>query len=183
MARTRSRDVSGNVGLWHLAAGIIMVLLGIYVWFNPTISLLALALYLGVAFIAVGLGYATLSFSYESGWYLLVGVLDVFVGVIFVTNLGVTAVSLPIIFALWCLAVGVIQIVSSYRRYREGYNWSWPLIAGILGVLFAFLILAYPVVAEITLTTLMGAYILLYGVVEIVEYVAQRNAAVSANNV
>lgn len=174
MANVKAERTSANVSVWHLVAGIIMAVLGIYVWFNPVVSLLALALYLGVAFIIVGAGYATISFSYESGWYLLVGILDIFVGVIFVTNLGVTAASLPIIFALWCLAVGVIQMVTAYQLRKSGYQYSWPLTAGVLGVIFAFLILAYPMLGTITLTALMGAYILLYGVVEILEYTTKR---------
>lgn len=43
-----------TAGFWHLFAGIIMVILGFYVWFNPVASLLGLALYIGIAFIVVG---------------------------------------------------------------------------------------------------------------------------------
>lgn len=166
----QSEIKSERIGLWHLVAGVIMVLLGIYVWFNPMTSLLALALYLGVAFIVLGIGYVLASFSFESGWYLAVGVLDLLVGVVFVTNLGVTAETLPIIFALWCLAVGAIQVVGSYYLHKNGFKWVGALVAGIIGVIFAFLVLSYPVLGAIAITTLMGAYILLYGVVEIFEY-------------
>ena len=152
-----------KLSVWHLIAGIIMAALGIFVWFNPMASLVAMALYLGIVFIVVGAGYFMASFAYRSGWYLLVGV-------IFVANLGVTAASLPIIFALWCLAVGAVQIVSAFQLRNSGVSWGWTLTAGILGVLFAFLILAYPAIGTITLTALMGAYILMYGIIEIVEY-------------
>lgn len=54
------------IGIWHLIAGIIMAVLGIYVWFNPVVSLVALALYLGIAFIVVGAGYLAVSFSFQS---------------------------------------------------------------------------------------------------------------------
>lgn len=86
-----------KLSVWHLIAGIIMAALGIFVWFNPMASLVAMALYLGIVFIVVGAGYFMASFAYRSGWYLLVGFLDMLVGVIFVANLGVTAASLPII--------------------------------------------------------------------------------------
>lgn len=172
--------INRHAGVWHLVAGIIMAVLGIYVWFHPVVSLMALAIYLGVAFIIVGSGYLMFSFSVESGWYLLVGVLDLLVGIIFVTNLGVTAASLPIIFALWCLAVGAIQLVSAFRQQKAGVPWSRTLGAGILGVLFAFLILAYPAFGAITITALMGAYILLYGVLEISEYFYSRKIVQTA---
>ncbi len=155
---------------WHLVAGILMALLGVYVWMNPAATLVAMALYLGIVFIVVGAGYFMASFSLESGWYMLVGLLDIFVGVIFVGNLGVTAASIPVIFALWCLAVGIIQVVTAYQMSKLGASWKWTSVAGILGILFAFLILAYPSIGAFTLTALMGLYVILYGVVEIIEY-------------
>ncbi len=170
--------VTRNVSFWHLIGGVLMALLGIYVWFNPEVTMVALALYLGIVFIAVGVGYFIASFSFDSGWYMVVGLLDILVGVIFVANLGLTAASLPIIFALWCLAVGVIQLVTAiqYRRYnQEGYmSTGWTMAAGILGIVFGFLILTYPAIGTVTLTALMGTYIILYGIVEIAEYVYNR---------
>ena len=160
-----------TAGFWHLFAGIIMVILGFYVWFNPVASLLGLALYIGIAFIVVGAGYFLASFSYQSGWYLLVGLLDILVGVILVANLGVTAATLPMIFALWCLAVGVIQLVTSFQLRQIGAPWGWRLGIGILGILFAFMILIFPSIGAVTITTLMGMYIILYGAFAIAEYV------------
>ena len=80
--------IQPNMGIWHLIAGIVIAVLGVYVWFNPAATLLGLALYLGIIFIVVGAGYFMLSFSNRSGWYLTVGILDMLVGVIFVGNLG-----------------------------------------------------------------------------------------------
>lgn len=159
-----------NASLWRLGIGVIMILLGLYVWFNPVASLVALALYIGIAFIVVGAGYIVSSFSYESGWELLVGLLDVLVGIVLVSNLGITAAGLPVILALWCLAVGVIQLVTSWRHGRNGYAWGWSLTIGILGILFAFLILSYPAVGVLTITTIIGLYLVLYGVFSIAEY-------------
>lgn len=164
-----------HIGLWHLIAGILMSIVGIFVWFNPLASLMALAVYLGIAFIIVGIGYITASFSFRSGWYLLVGIFDLFAGIIFVANLGITAISLPVIFGLWCLAVGVVQAVTSFQLKKLGLPSNWSLIAGLLGVLFGFWILVYPAVGAITITALMGTYVLLYGIVQIVEYVNNRD--------
>ncbi len=169
-----------KIGIWHLIAGIIMAFLGVFIWFNPVATLVAMALYLGIVFIVVGAGYVTVSFDNQPGWYFLVGLLDIFVGVIFVTNLGGTAAFLPIIFALWCLAVGVSQIATAFKFRKLGYSWGWMIAVGLLGVIFAFLILAYPALGTITITALMGAYALLYGIVEIVEYFACRNNVLEA---
>lgn len=168
-----TKTMYGN-NFWHLAAGIIMTLFGIFVWFNPAATLMALAMYLGIIFVVVGAGYFMASFSARSGWYLLVGVLDMLVGVVFLTNIGVTAASLPIIFALWCMFVGVIQIFDSFELKKLEYPWGWSLIAGALGILFGFWILSSPIVGALTITALMGAYILIYGIIQVVEYFTVR---------
>lgn len=168
-----------NTGIWHLAAGILMMLLGIYVWFNPEVTLMALALYLGVVLIVAGAAYFMASFSFKSGWYMLVGLLDMFVGIIFVTNLGVTAVSLPVILAIWCLAVGIIQTVAAFGYKQRNIPWYWSLFAGMLGIVFAFLILAYPYLGAIAITTLAGMYFILYGIVQVIEYKYHRDISFS----
>ena len=40
--------IQPNMGIWHLIAGIVIAVLGVYVWFNPAATLLGLALYLGI---------------------------------------------------------------------------------------------------------------------------------------
>ena len=55
-------------------------------------------------------------------------------------------------------------------------NWGWTLTSGILGIVFAFLILTYPALGVITITALMGAYILLYGILEIAEYATNNRS-------
>ena len=154
MAETKTLEIrtgrSRPVGIWHLFAGIIMAALGVYVWFNPVATMVALALYIGI---------------------------------IFVGNLGVSASSMPIIFALWCLAVGVIQLVVAYQFRKAQVSWGWTLTSGILGILFAFLILSYPAVGVITITALMGTYILLFGILEIAEYTTNnRSLVIEADN-
>lgn len=163
-------EIRKTAGIWHLIAGILMALLGVFIWLNPAATLLALALYIGIVFIAVGAGYFAASFSFRSGWYLLVGILDILVGIVFVGNLGVSAASLPIIFAIWCLAVGAIQVASAFQLRSEGFPWGWSLSVGLLGIVFGFLILAYPALGALTITALMGAYVMLYGLVEVAEY-------------
>lgn len=158
------------VGIWHLLAGILMVVLGGYVWFNPVISLVALSLYIGAALIIIGAGYIGSSLNVDSGWFMFVGLIDILIGVILVANIGVTAVTLPIIFALWCIAVGVAQLVSAYHQGRSDLPWGWSFSLGILGIVFGFLILRYPGIGAVTISTLLGLYIVLYGLLEITEY-------------
>lgn len=171
MADSETYGKLKTAAFWHLFAGIIMIILGLYILFNPIASLLGLALYVGIAFVVIGAGYLLASFSFQSGWYLFVGLLDFLVGIILISNIGVTASTLPIIFALWCLAVGVIQLSTSLNLRRIGFPWGWTLSTGILGIVFAFLILIFPILGAVTITTIMGLYVSLYGIIAVAEYV------------
>lgn len=159
-----------SASIWRLVIGVVMIMLGLYVWFNPMVSLVALALYIGIAFIIVGSGYIISSFSYESGWELLVGLLDAFIGVILISNLGLNTAGLPIVLAVWCLSVGIIQVVTAWRREHAGVHWVWSLVVGVLGMIFAFLILSYPTIGLLTLNTAIGLYLVLYGIFSMTEY-------------
>lgn len=170
MAVTRFRG-----SIWNLIAGIVMVLLGLFVWFNPFGTMLALAFYIGVGFVLAGIFYAMSSAEIRSGWYLLVGMLDLVVGFILIGNLGVTASSLPIILALWCLTVGVVQVIGALELKRYGLPWGWSVLMGAIGLGFGLLILAYPMVGAITISTIVGIYAVLFGALQLLEYYMSKN--------
>lgn len=155
---------------WLLISGIIFVVLGFYVWLNPEEALIALALYFGIMLIFAGVGYMMIFSAEGSPWHMALGLLNVFVGIIFIANLGVTAASLPFIFAFWSLFAGIIQISAAFHLKSLNVPWNRPLLSGILGILFAFLIISYPMIGAVSITILMGAYMIIYGTLEISEW-------------
>jgi len=163
-------DIIMSAEMWSLCIGIIMIILGLFICVNPVASLVALALYIGIAFMVAGVGYAFSSISADLGWGLFVGLFDIFIGLILVANLGITAASIPAVFAVWCLAVGIIHIVRSFRSYKSLMPWGWSFTIGVLGVIFSFLIMAHPMFGAFTLTTLIGLYIICYGIFSVIEY-------------
>lgn len=171
-----TKFTKSNTGRWNLVAGIIMLLLGVFIWFNPFGTMLALAFYLGIGFVLAGGFYIMSSIDIKSGWYLLVGVLDLIVGLILMANLGVTAASLPIILALWCLTVGIIQIIGAFEIKRSGRPWAWSVMMGIAGVIFGLIILAYPLVGAITISTVTGLYAVMFGLLQLAEYYMSKNS-------
>ena len=160
--------------LWSLITGVLMVILGLYIWVNPLVSILMVALYLGVTFIVIGSSYIGMFFDYKSSGYLIVGLLDIFIGIIFVCNLGISVETLPVIFALWSLTIGTIQLVNAWNLRHSVFNFGWNITVGLIGIIFAFLILSYPIIGTITITMLIGGYIMLFGLAKILEYLYLR---------
>ena len=156
--------------IWSLCIGIIMIILGIYICANPVMSLVALALYIGAVFIVSGIGYSVSSLSQESAWKLFVGLFNILIGLFLVANLGIITASLPAVFAMWCLAIGTIHIIRAFRSYKNSLSWCGSLTIGCLGILFSFLIIIHPAIGAFTITTLIGLYIIMYGVFSVIEY-------------
>ena len=161
---------------WNLIAGWVMLFLGGVIWVNPLDTMLALAFYIGIGFVLVGIFYVLSSMNIKSGWYLLVGVLDIVVGGILVANLGVTAATLPIIVALWCLTIGVVQVVGSIEIKRYGLPWGWSALMGALGNIFGLVILAYPVIGAVAISTVVGLYAVMFGLLQLAEYNVLKNS-------
>ena len=155
---------------WTLFAGVLMMLLGLIIWFNPFDSMLALAFYIGFTFVCVGFLYLISAYELRFGWYLLVGSFDVLVGLVLISNLGITAASLPIILALWCLTVGIIQIISSLEFKSVDLPWKWTALMGYVGLFFGLIILMFPTVGAVAISTAMGFYAIMFGILQIVEY-------------
>lgn len=157
--------------IWTLIFGILMILGGLYALFNPLSALIAVALYLGILFIAMGIGYVASYRTIQSGSILALGIIDILIGILLVFNLGATAASLPFVLGLWALLVGGIQIILAIQfKKMEIPTWSWRMGAGILGVVFGLLMFIYPILGALTITILIGASLITFGAFVVVEY-------------
>ncbi len=155
--------------------GILMIIAGVWTWFHPDSVLLAMAIYLGIVFLAGGIGYLYSFIRSRSGAWLALGLLDILIGLVLVTNLGVTALSLPIFLAVWALGVGVIQTAFAFEMKDAGfYSWKWTLVNGILGIVFGLLIIAHPVIGALTISLMLGSYLVLFGVFSLLEYFTMK---------
>ena len=86
------------------------------------------------------------------------------------TNLSLTAETLPIFFALWILASGVIQISGSFEIRKLGMPWGWSFSSGVIGVILAYFILTSQQFGEWALVLTAGTYAVVYGLIGIAEY-------------
>lgn len=144
---------------------------GIFVLLNPMTALLASAIAIGCYFVLLGAGYLWVARQCKTHWCLGLGILDVIIGLILLANINVTASTLPLIFGFWCLFVGVIQFVAGLQR--DGWSDTFNLItllSGVLGIVFGTFIFLYPMFGAIAITLLLGAYLILYGVFEMLRF-------------
>ncbi len=160
-----------NFGL--LLISLLLIIGGIYVLFHPMAALLASAFMIGFVFVALGVGYLLLYGQVKTYWALGLGILDLFIGIVFLSNMGVSAASMPIIFALWILFVGISQLTVGLDLKKLSSNakgWKWWAASGVFGILFALLIFLFPAVGALSITVVFGIYLIEYGAFELDRY-------------
>lgn len=161
----------------EMLVGIGSIALGVYVWFNPSVALLGLAVYLGVIFGVIGVAQlmAFATRPYARPWHMAFGLLNVIVGVLLLSNIGITMVILPNVLAFWAIATGAMQLAVGVQEYNLGVPaWGWQVASGLLGVLFGLMIFYYPMVGILTISLLIGAYFFIYGTFAVAQYLSDK---------
>lgn len=152
-----------------LLRGVIAILFGLLVWFQPGVSLVALVLLFGAYTLADGiLGiWTTIAgrAEHEHWWVLLLwGLIGVGVGILTFLVPGVTALALLFYIAIWAIATGVLELVAAVRLRKE-MTGEWRLIlGGLASVVFGVLLMAQPAVGALALLWLIGAYGVVFGI-------------------
>ena len=124
---SRVRQVNVVTGLLSIATGILII-----VWPKP--GLLAVAIVLGAWLIVIGTITITGAFAARRvlpEWWLLliVGVLEIPLGVLALANPGATLAALITVAGIWAVAVGVMRIVLSFevKRLPEDVDKAWSV--------------------------------------------------------
>ena len=154
---------------WMCFAGTALVALGVLCIVKPDITLISAAWVLGCLTLFAGISkliftFQTQAFMPNSGTRMLSALLDIFFGCFFLFNILGTAVSLPVVFAIWVLVEGLVIAVQSFDYKSVGFQYWWVvLILGICGAILGVLGLKNLDVTALTLSTIIGCAIIANG--------------------
>lgn len=171
-ATTLDRDSAEQVskGWWVLLlSGIVSVVAGILIL---TISWTVhdLALFVAILFIVSGI-FRAVSKPIDGGprtWNVIVGVLELLVGIAFVSWPEPSLLTLAIFIGAWMLVSGLFAIVGAISNRHEVSLWWLYLIFGLIEVPLGIAMLNRP---ELTLSlaiTVVGIWALLVGVIQVI---------------
>ena len=162
-----------NWGL--LLVGILFVAGGILSFANPAGSIGTIAY--AFAFLAIVYGIWLIASSMGSGWRVVGGILDILLGIFLITNIYVAIVAIPYIFAAWFIADSLVRLftIGATRLLGTGY-FVFSLILNILGLVVGVMLLFDPITSALTLSFLVGFYLLLAGVECIIFSLPRSNS-------
>jgi uncharacterized membrane protein HdeD (DUF308 family) len=101
----------------------------------------------------------------RSGLFLIEGVASVIAGILTFVWPSITAVVLLVLVAAWAIITGLIELYAAIRLRRLIRNEWLLLLGGAASVIFGILLVVNPSAGLLTLTWLVGAYALIFGVV------------------
>lgn len=156
---------------WWLISlkGIIFIFLGIFILKFPVSGMLGLIFYGGVSLFISGIMESFFAISYRKtypgwAWQMGEGLLDILLAVILLLNVGLTAVTLPFVFAFYAILTGIFWMSQSFFFRKNGYRfWLVAFVAGLFSLLIGMLIFYRPVLAALTIFGIIGIMFIIQG--------------------
>lgn len=165
------------VRVFKIAAGVVLILTGVFCFANPGATFLSVAFLLGSAMLLSGisgtLAYIWISRKREiSNSLLIEGLISIILGILVLSNQLLADAAIPVFFGMWVMFTGIIRIAEAYAHRNAGkMQLIWLLSLGILGFaagLYAFfntVLFAFSAIMLIgILFVIQGSSVMLVGV-------------------
>jgi uncharacterized membrane protein HdeD (DUF308 family) len=158
---------------WPLAYGVITLLLGIVVLAWPGRTIEVVAILFGIQLIVAGVFQfvAAIAAEGEGGGtrvlLALLGVLSFIVGLYALRNLMVTIVALAVILGIFWIVNGAIEIFTALTDDLM-HGRGWTALMGLLSIAAGIVVLVWPGISLVTLAVVLGVWLLVLGIMEIV---------------
>lgn len=148
-----------------LIIGIAMVLCGFAYWFWPAIGFAVASQIFGWLMVLTGIVSLVVSSSKNRprgwGWWLVCGIINLFVGFMLVRSVLLAEMVLPYFLALVFASWGVAAIFSSVSQRQRKYWWLY-LINGILLIIISVLLIEAGYVQEMLMVTILTSIAFIY---------------------
>jgi len=170
---------------WAIALrGVAAIIFGIMALLMPAITLAALILLFGVFAVVEGIFSVIAAVRGHSGaprWFLLLeGVVGIAAGVVAFVWPGLTAIVLLYVIAAWAIITGVLEIAAAARLHNRIRGEWWLVLGGILSVVAGVWMMRSPGSGALAVVLLIGAYVLLFGILQVVLAFRLRGGLVEA---
>jgi uncharacterized membrane protein HdeD (DUF308 family) len=167
---------------WVLSFGIITLLAGVIVLAWPGETLLVIAVLFGIQLIIAGIFRFVTAFAAEDAsggtrvLLALLGVLSIIIGLWAVRHVLLTLIALVVLLGIFWVVNGAIELFTALsHRGMPGRGWTAAI--GVLSILAGIIVLIYPGPSLLTLSIVLGIWLLVYGAMEIMAAFRLRGLA------
>lgn len=159
--------------IWMGLAGAALVALGIVCICNPLETLISASWTLGFFTIVSGIStimfWSKIRYFLPSGNLVLEGVLQIILGIIFMSNKFFLALALPVAFAFWLIVEGTLLAIRSFDFKAVYFKGWWVLfLLGLCSAALGAYALSSPIeVAGPVLSYTIGIGIICVGIIDL----------------
>ena len=119
-------DLTGGTRVLLAVLGVLSLIIGLYAVRHVLVTLLALALLLGIFWIVNGSVELFMALSHREmanrGWSAVMGILSIFAGIIVLAYPGISLLVLAVVLSVWLLFYGVVGITLAFRLRSLGHR-------------------------------------------------------------
>jgi len=106
--------------------------------------------------------------AHERWWpFVIEGVIGLAIAAVTFFQPHITAFALYITIAVWAFLTGIFEIVAAVQLRKAIAGELLLIVSGVLSILFAALLVAFPQVGALTIVYIIGAYAVVFGVLMI----------------
>jgi uncharacterized membrane protein HdeD (DUF308 family) len=154
----------------YFFVGILFIITALISFSNPASNLVAIVYVFAILAILKGVSELVFrrkldDFTGAKNIYILVlGIVDILLGIFLLFNANVGVIALPYLFAIWFILDSLFELaVSSVYKVKATSYYRFDVFMNILGVILGIVLLFNPVSSAITLAFLVGTYFLFSG--------------------
>jgi uncharacterized membrane protein HdeD (DUF308 family) len=161
----------GRSWVWLLLFGIATLAAGILTIVWPGSSLIAIAIVVGVQLIINGIFRLVVAFS-ELGqrhraWLVFVGIFSIVVGMLCLRDVFQTIFALTLLVGIFWTVHGVGYVFDAFAR-QDLPQRGWAILTGVLSIIAGIVIFAWPISSAFALALVLGVWLTVLGVMEII---------------
>jgi uncharacterized membrane protein HdeD (DUF308 family) len=189
--RGDAADMLAGVGRhwgWVLFFGIVTLLAGLFALAWPGRTIVVVAVLFGIQLVVAGIFrfITALAADEESGGaralLALLGVLSFIVGLYALRNVLVTIAALALLLGIYWIVNGAVETFAALS-HKGMQGRGWTIFMGLLSVAAGVVVLVYPGISLTTLAIVLGFWLLVYGIMEIVLAFRLRSVGQEATRV
>ena len=154
--------------------GILFIFASLIAFADPSSNLVAVATTLG--FMAIVKGFLEIFMRNNISVYtgnkstglLVLGIIDILVGVYLLFNLQATVLALPYVFAIWFIVDAILMLINAdYAKLISQEYYYFTILMNILKIFLGVALLFNPLASALTISFLVGFYFMLAGMLYI----------------
>ena len=171
--------IKKNTGL-TIAAGVVMLLMGIFAMASPLVAGKSLVVMIGILLVIGGVSHLLFGFMLRGGLFsIILGILTVIAGGYMVSNPGSGLGTLTIFLAAYLIVSGIFEVILAFQ-IKPAQGWGWELFSGVLSVILGLMIWnQYPLSGEWAIGILLGIKLFFSGLTLLMFGMAARSVVMN----